>query len=175
MPWGSKACTWENSTAVGREWQWDICSRNCIGKTCLVGVGINSFFHLTLSKILCRNGLWAYTSNQTTLLSEIRNLFAWDWKWEGAIASKKFKTSWKNLCHWIRLEKFKNKVYSKKLFEKYDPMAEIFADHWMLLHPLFAWDPNPEIRTHVHLMNTGHVAFSWLTWELLEPGIKIGD
>ena len=77
---------------------------------------------------MCRNGLRAYTSNQTTLLSEIRNLLAWDWKWEGAIASKKFKTSWKNLCHWIRLEKFKNKVYSKKLFEKYDPMAEIFSN-----------------------------------------------
>ena len=52
---------------------------------------------------------------------------------------------------------------------------QIFADHWMLLHPLFAWDPNPEIRTHVHLMNTGHVAFSWLMWELLERGIKMGD
>ena len=34
-----------------------------------------------------------YTLNQTTLLSEIRNLLVWDWKWEGAIASKKFKTS----------------------------------------------------------------------------------
>ena len=45
----------------------------------------------------------------------------------------------------------------------------------MLLHPLFACDPNPKIRTHVHLTNTGHIAFSWLTWELFEPGIKIWD
>ena len=65
---------------------------------------------------------------ELTLRPNYSNLWAWDWKWEGAIASKKFKTSWKNLCHWIRLEKFKNKVYSKKLFEKYDPMAKIFSN-----------------------------------------------
>ena len=65
---------------------------------------------------------------ELTLRPNYSNLLVWDWKWEGAIASKKFKTSWKNLCHWIRLEKFKNKVYSKKLFEKYDPMAKIFSN-----------------------------------------------
>ena len=69
---------------------------------------------------------------------------------------------------WLRKSFLCPSLFRQRFFQ-------IVADHWMLLHPLFAWDPNPEIRTHVHLMNTGHCAFSWLTWELLEPGIQIGD